>query len=212
MSAERVAPTGEAAPSQIPIFALGTVLFPGGTLPLRVFETRYVDMVRERMHSAAPFGICRIKRGSEVGSVAEHESIGCLARIVDWDMQQPGVLDIRVVGGERFRVMESRIERGLPRARIELLPPDARVAPPAHLVPSVELLRHAVDQLAARAAAGEPAAIEPPFDFESAGWVANRIAELLPLPAEQRQTLMALDDPLERLARVDALVRAARGT
>lgn len=202
--------TDSATPAEIPIFALGTVLFPRGVLPLRVFETRYVDMVREQLRADAPFGVCRITRGSEVGSVAEHEPIGCLAHIVDWDMPQPGVLHIRVVAGERFRVLASRIERGLPRARIEPLPADAVVVPPGHLMASVELLRELIEQVAARAAAGEAAVIEPPYELESAGWVANRIAELLPLPAEQRQALMVLDDPLERLVRVDALVRAAR--
>lgn len=212
MSTDSAASAHQTAPAEIPIFALGTVLFPRGVLPLRVFETRYVDMVREQLRGNASFGVCRITRGSEVGSVAEHEAIGCLAHIVDWDMQQPGVLQIRVIGGERFRVLESRIERGLPRARVEPLPADAATAPPAHLMASVELLRELVDQVAARAAAGEAAIIEPPYDFDSAGWVANRIAELLPLPAEQRHALMVLDDPLERLARVDALIRATRNS
>ena len=188
---------------EIPLFLLGTVLFPGGVLALRVFETRYVDMVRERLRAEAPFGVCRITRGAEVGEVAEHEPVGCTARIIDWDMPQPGVLGIRAVGGERFGVLDSRIERGLVRARIEPIAPDARAAPPEPLAPCVELLRRGLARLSAIDAGHT---VLPPYEFDSAGWVANRLAELLPLPAEQRQQLMELRDPVERLRQVDALL------
>ena len=78
--------------SSLPIFPLGTVLFPGGALPLKGFEARYIDMTRECMKSGMPFGICLIKEGAEVGSPAVPHTIGCLATITDWDMQQLGVL------------------------------------------------------------------------------------------------------------------------
>lgn len=191
--------------SELPLFPLGTVLFPGGVLPLRVFETRYVDMVRERLRNDAPFGVVRITRGGEVGEPAEHEPVGCTARIVDWDMSQPGVLELRTVGGERFRVTRTRIERGLIRAQVESVPADVRVAPPPSLRAGTDLLRRAVEHMAEQGQVDR--AIEPPHDFESAGWIANRLAELLPLPGATRQDLMALEDPLERLARLDALLR-----
>ena len=189
---------------ELPIFPLGTVLFPGGALALRVFETRYVEMVRERLLADAPFGVCRITRGEEVGSAAAHEPIGCTARIVDWSELQPGVLGVVAVGGERFRVIERRVVNGLVVARVEPVAPDARVAPPASLSACVSLLRRAVAQASAD---GAGATVAEPHDFESAGWVANRLAELLPLPAVLRQQLMVLDDPVGRLEQVDALLQ-----
>ena len=84
--------------ADVPVFPLGTVLFPGGVLPLRIFEARYMDMVRERMQREAPFGICLITRGGEVGEAAEHEPVGCLAHIRGWDMEQLGVLQLRAAG------------------------------------------------------------------------------------------------------------------
>ncbi len=110
----------------VPIFPLGTVLFPGGVLPLRVFEARYMDMVRACMQSGSPFGVCMITRGTEVGEAAEHEALGCLASIIDWDMEQLGLLQIRARGGQRFEARERRVQRdGLVRARIRLIGPDA---------------------------------------------------------------------------------------
>lgn len=200
---------GETAQDEIPIFPLGTVLFPGGALPLRVFERRYVDMVRECLRESRPFGVCRITRGNEVGVPADHEAVGCTASIVDCDMAQPGVLGVRAVGGQRFRVIDRRIEHDLIRARVEPMAPDRRVAPPPRLAGCVEIVRRIVRELGADPQGPPP--ILPPYDYESAGWVANRIAELLPVPAQVRQQLMALDDPLVRLERVDEIVRAAGG-
>ena len=88
--------------SGLPIFPLNTVLFPDGLLPLRVFETRYMDMTRERMKSSLPFGVCLIKDGNEVGTPAVPEPTGCLARIIDWDMQQLGMLHLQTRGGQRL--------------------------------------------------------------------------------------------------------------
>ena len=94
----------------LPIFPLGTVLFPDGVLALRVFEARYLDMISECMRRDAPFGVCLITRGGEVGEPAEHESTGCEARIIDWDAENTGVLLIRARGGSRFRVIGRRLQ------------------------------------------------------------------------------------------------------
>src|SRR5450631_373270 len=92
----------------ISLFPLNAVLYPGGILPLRVFEARYVDMVRDCMKSEAPFGVVLIKSGQEVGAPAEPESVGCMAHISQWDMVDLGVLLLRTQGGERFRIIETR--------------------------------------------------------------------------------------------------------
>ena len=77
-------------PAWLPLFPLDTVLFPGGVLPLKVFEARYIDMVRDCMKRDAPFGVVRIKSGKEVGAAAEPDRVGCIAHIVEWDMADLG--------------------------------------------------------------------------------------------------------------------------
>ena len=83
----------------LPLFPLKTVLFPGGVLALKVFEARYIDMVRECMKNSAPFGVALIKAGEEVGAPAEPENIGSLAYITSWDMPTLGVMMLRTQGG-----------------------------------------------------------------------------------------------------------------
>lgn len=192
----------------LPVFPLGTVLFPGGLLDLRIFETRYLDMVRECTRGDLPFGVCLITDGGEVGVPAQHTSVGCLARIIDWDMQTSGVLLVRAIGGERFQVRSRSIAgNGLIRAETDPVAPDAELPIPANHSPLVALLRDAVERHVA--ATPDPARrrLAEPFEFESAAWVGNRLAELLPVPASERHRLMALTDPLERLARIDEALR-----
>jgi Lon protease-like protein len=101
------------------------VLFPGGRLPLRIFEARYMDMAKTCLKDGSPFGVCLIREGAEVGAPATPVEVGTLARIDKWDMPQLGLLDIVALGGERFRILERRVEKnGLSRARVELLAPE----------------------------------------------------------------------------------------
>ena len=187
--------------SDLPIFPLSTVLFPGGVLPLRIFEARYMDMVRACMHSQSPFGVCLITRGGEVGEPAEHESIGCLAHIHDWDMQQLGVLQLRTVGGSRFRIDSRRLEAtGLIRASASLIPDDEPAALPPEFAECAALMRRIVDELRGNEPDPNKRMIAEPCDFESAAWVGNRLAEFLPIAGPVKNKLMALEDPLARLA------------
>ncbi len=189
--------------TNLPIFPLQSVLFPSGALALRVFETRYVDMVRECMHSGTQFGVCRITRGKEVGAAAKHEAVGCLAAISDFDMEQLGVLQLQAVGGQRFRVIERRVQDdGLIRADVELLEPDPEVEVPARYEACPLLLRRIVGDLESREPGAAQRLIVPPYQYESAGWVANRLCEFLPITAKARQQLMELPDPLARLSLV----------
>lgn len=177
----------------LPLFPLGTVLFPGGVLPLRVFEARYVDMLRERMKLAQPFGVCLIKEGPEVGGPAVPFETGCLASIVDFDMQQLGVLNIRTHGGGRFRVLETHSEsNGLVRARTEALADDAMIAIPAQFGNCTLMLRAILPKLPTEL-------VRTPHQFDDAAWVSNRLAEILPIQALAKQRLMELTDPLMRL-------------
>ncbi len=110
----------------IALFPLNTVLFPDGVLPLRVFETRYIDMVRACMKANTPFGVVAIQSGAEIGEVATPYSVGTIAHITEWDMPELGVLLIETRGGERFRILETRL---LPRQRLEARVDFIRVEP-----------------------------------------------------------------------------------
>jgi hypothetical protein len=178
---------------EIPIFPLNTVLFPGGVLPLRVFEARYVDMTRECMKNDKPFGVALIREGREVGAAAVPESVGTTAVIADGDMQQLGVLNLTTVGRDRFRILSSEVaSNGLITARAETIPePASREVPPENRV-CVSLLRAIAAQVDAKH-------LPPPHHFGDAGWVGYRLSELLPIPLVAKQKLLELDDSVSRL-------------
>jgi Lon protease-like protein len=175
------------------LFPLNTVLFPGGLLPLRVFEQRYLEMAKDCLRAGTPFGVCLIREGAEVGAPATHEDIGCLAHIKHWDMQQLGLLQLIAQGGQRFRVLARRIRAdGLILADIALLADDADAPIPGKFAACRQLLERIVAEHGERLFA-------PPFLLDSSAWVGARLAEVLPLPASARQRLLELEDALQRL-------------
>lgn len=183
------------------LFPLSTVLFPGGVLPLRIFEARYTDMVRECMRLERPFGVVLITRGGEVGESAEHEPMGCLAQIEDVDMEQPGVLRIRTLGTRRFTVQTSEAGANrLIRGRVSLMPEDPVVGVPEEHAECIGLVRRMVQEIERTEPDASQRMIAGPLHYESAGWVANRIAEFLPIPGASKYRLMSMEDPLDRLA------------
>ena len=179
---------------RVPIFPLNTVLFPGGLLPLRIFEARYMDMTRDCLKRDAPFGVCLIHEGSEVGAPAVPEGIGCLAKILEWDMQQQGILNLKTRGSQRFRILARETNtQGLISADVELIPPDASVAVSEKFAPCARLLEMLVaDQ-------GKPIFPEP-HAFDDAAWVGYRLTEILPVPLLAKQKLLELTDSLARLS------------
>jgi len=181
-------------PLHVPIFPLNTVLFPGGLLPLRVFEARYMDMTRECLKRDEPFGVCLIHQGSEVGAPAIPEGVGCLAKIREWDMQQQGILNLQTLGGQRFRIIEHETNtQGLISADVELIPPDASVAVPEKFSACSRLLEMVV------ADHGKPVFGEP-HAFNDAAWVGYRLTEILPVPLVAKQKLLELSDSIGRLS------------
>jgi Lon protease-like protein len=182
-----------AAGAEIALFPLQTVLFPGGLLPLRIFEQRYMDMAKECLKSGAAFGVCLIRSGAEVGAPATPEEVGCLARIVQWDMQQLGLLQVTAQGERRFRIVERRIEPGgLARARVKVLDDESDAAVPARFAACRRLIELVVQQRGADLFAA-------PLRFESSAWLSARLSEILPVPLAAKQKLMELDDSLQRL-------------
>ena len=182
------------------IFPLSSTLFPRGVLNLRIFEARYLDMVSECMKEGRPFGVCRITHGQETGDAADHETVGCLARIIDWDMEKLGLLHLRVQGERRFAVLNRRVEKNaLVRADVSLLADDPDVRMPEDLACCADLARRLVERLELDEPRIAHRLVVGPYDFESASWVGNRLCEFLPIPPRARQKLMELDEPLTRL-------------
>ena len=198
--------------SSLPLFPLGTALFPGGVLPLRVFEVRYLDMIGKCHRAGAPFGVVALAQGSEVrvpGAPQEQlEPVGTLARITRLEQPQPGLLLVQCQGEQRFRIDHaSRLKNALWVADVTLLPHDPAVAVPQDLHHAAQALRQVFEHLRARS---PEAPIPPESDaqYDDCAWVANRWCELLPLPLATRHRLMALDNPLLRLELVaDVLAR-----
>lgn len=180
-------------PVEIPIFPLNTVLFPGGLLPLRVFEARYMDMTGECMREKKPFGVCLIRSGREVGEAAVPEDVGCLAHITDWDMQELGVLSLRTLGGQRFRIRDRNVgAQGLIRARVDLIAPEAAADIPEEYSACIRLLELVIADKSA-------AVFAEPHRLADASWVGYRLTEILPVPLAAKQRLLELGDSLTRL-------------
>ncbi len=132
---------------QVPLFPLNTVLFPGGPLPLRIFEPRYVGMVRDCVRDDAPFGVLLIKDGQETGPASTHD-IGTLAKITDWYQGSDGLLGVTAIGLQRFRVLSSeRDASGLNVGTVELLPDEPPVPLPAEHEDMSAILGDVLDDL-----------------------------------------------------------------
>ena len=190
------------ATAEIPLFPLNTVLFPGGPLPLRIFETRYTDMVRRCMREQTGFGVVLIRGAApEAGQIALTAAVGTLARIVDFNALPDGLLGITCVGERRFRVRRRwRQSDGLNWGEIEWLDDEAGIAVPAEHRPLSALLGKVLPEL------GELYASMPP-SLDDAGWVGARLVEILPLSLSDKQACLEMDDPLARLQRVAPLIR-----
>ncbi len=198
----------------LPLFPLGTVLFPGGLLPLRIFEVRYLDMIGKCRKADAPFGVVTLTSGAEVrkaGAEAERfAAVGTLAQIREFESPQSGLLQIECVGTQRFRIRTTELQKhGLWVAEVEAVPDDIALEIPDDLKHTATALRRLIDTLEERRhAQGESVRlpIEAPYRLEDCGWVANRWCELVPMQAELRQRMMALDSPLMRLELVSDLL------
>jgi uncharacterized protein len=180
-------------PATIPLFPLQTVLFPGGPLKLRIFEPRYLDMVSRCMREDSGFGVALILEGREAGGPARTTEIGTLARIVDFERLQDGLLGITARGGRRFRITSTRRESdGLHVADVQWLADESSLSLPQSYEILAELLQRAFEQI------GGPDAAET-ARYDDASWVGMRLAEILPLDMSERQAMLEMNDAAERL-------------
>ena len=181
----------------LPLFPLHCVLVPGSQIGLRVFERRYLDLVRDCGRDGSGFGVCLILSGEEVGAPAIPAAYGVEARIEDFDVGADGVLVLRLRGARRFRVLRSRIrDNGLVIGEVEWCEADCD----DELRPEHALLSTLLEQILEQAG-GEHQGAAPAL-FDQAAWVGWRLAELLPLEESQRLQLLQLDDPHQRLQRL----------
>jgi Lon protease-like protein len=187
----------------LPLFPLGSLVFPGGPLPLRIFEPRYVNLVKRCMQTDSGFGVVLLFRGNEAGTAeATTAGIGTEVRIIDFDRLPDGLLGITCRGQQRFRILRAwREADGLNMAEVEDLPAPPIITIPADLRFLAEILERVMPEL------GEDyAALEARYD--DAQWVSCRLAEVLAMETFERQALLELDDPLDRL---QMLVKKVRG-
>ncbi|MEO6626161.1 MAG: LON peptidase substrate-binding domain-containing protein [Burkholderiaceae bacterium] len=201
----------------LPLFPLGTVLYPGGVLPLRIFEVRYLDMIGKCQKHGAPFGVVALNQGSEVqrpqGDAFADESfdsVGTLATIQEFAAPQPGLMVIRCGGTQRFTVTHrERLKHGLWVAHVERLAQDQHLAIPPDLQHVADALGRIIKTLQERSVPADQMPMDSPYLLGDCGWVANRWCELLTAPLQLKQRLMALDNPLVRLELVSDLLERA---
>ncbi|MFO1350697.1 MAG: LON peptidase substrate-binding domain-containing protein [Gammaproteobacteria bacterium] len=188
---------------EIPLFPLHTVLFPGGVLPLRIFEPRYVAMVGECMRNGNGFGVVLIREGREAGAPAIFHEIGTLARIADFDRLADGMLGITCQGGQKLRASAHRVQPDqLIVAEVEWLAPEPPLPLAQRYVPLAELLRDLLEREELQSYRRWLAE-----DWVNTGWIGCRLAELLPLPLDVKQTLLEMDGGAERLQALTAILQ-----
>ncbi len=178
----------------LPLFPLNTVLFPGSRLELRIFEPRYLDMVRDCMRSGSGFGVCMIVSGREAGEPAVPAAIGTEADIVDFCTLPDGLLGITVTGRARLRVNGAIVRsNGLTIGQTVRLSADPPLPVPVQHALLATILQRLAD------GDDEELAKASKASFDDASWVGYRLADRMPISLEDRQRILQMDDVLQRL-------------
>lgn len=184
----------------IPLFPLNLVLFPGGQLPLRIFEPRYTDMVSECLRTDTGFGVCFIKQGTEVGGGAQCYDTGTYAKIVDWNRLDDGLLGITAVAERRFRVERfSQRPNRLLQGHIRWLEEDQNCEIGDNYQTLQALLTRVLDHFEIRYE-------DQAQRLEDPAWLGFRLAEFLPLQSSTKQALLEMEDSLQRLAQLQRVL------
>lgn len=179
--------------NRVPLFPLNTVMFPGGVLPLRIFEPRYLDMVSDCLRHDTPIGVILIRDGQEVGKAAATYLMGTLSVISYWNRRNDGLLGITLRGTQRFRMLSHEVmPNQLIMAEVEALPPPQAIPVHSKYQTMANLLRKIISQL-------EPPYTTMPAYYDNLEWVSARLCELLPMPLEYKQQLLEYEDIIDRI-------------
>jgi Lon protease-like protein len=179
-------------------------LFPGGPLPLRIFESRYIDMISGCMKADKPFGVVLIREGSEAGGSTTY-STGTLANISDWYQGSDGLLGVTAHGGQRFRLLSSERQRdGLNIGEVELMDEESEFPLPDEYRGLPHILENILDDLGRLYES-------LPRRFGDAVWMSYRFVEILPIDLQQKQWSLESSDTMARLRLVAELLELARG-
>jgi Lon protease-like protein len=194
-------PRTDRKPWTLPLFPLRTVLFPGGLLPLKIFEQRYVEMTKGCLRDERPFGVCMITEGNDVaqpdGSAPKFASVGTLARITNFDMPQLGILHVQTLGLTRFEVRTHAVDAtGLCIGEVTTIPAEPAHALPDTYAPLARILGVIADKLG-------PENFPATTAYDDASWVGYRLAELLPLPLSIKQRMLEVNDANVRLTAIN---------
>jgi len=197
----------EPLPQKIPLFPLGTVLFPDGVIALKIFEARYLDMIKRCLREKTEFGVVSIlKDQDDETSSPSFSQIGTLAQIEDFDPVQPALYMTKSVGTQRFRLLNSQQEpNGLWIGEVELLENDPITPIPEEHQRVVNLLNEIISVIQSEDLLGE-SPFKKPFKIDDCGWVSNRLAELLPISLAQKNHLLAQTNPRIRLDLVTEII------
>jgi Lon protease-like protein len=200
---------GDGDRAQIPLFPLRTVLFSGGQLPLKIFETRYTGMVSSCLKQGIGFGVVLLRKGLESrqgpnSETPEFFDVGTEANIVDFNQLNDGVLGIVAQGGRKFRVLRTWAQPdALMMGEVAYLPDEPKAALGEEHAGLVDILQELVQHPMV-----QKLSLDIDFgDARSVGW---RLAELLPIEPEIKQSLLQLHLPKERLSELTRLVNKLR--
>lgn len=178
----------------VPVFLLPTVLLPGGYLPLKIFEQRYIDMVRECCANNSCFAACLLDPKQKANQHMTHMRVGTLAEITDFSTLDDGLLGITTTGRLRYQMETTRMrDNGLMIADVHIFDTPAPQHVPEDFSVLAMICARFMEQL------GDHYPDFVPADLDDANWVGFRMAELLPYEMEEKQVLLQIDDPLERL-------------
>ncbi|MDH5378735.1 MAG: LON peptidase substrate-binding domain-containing protein [Gammaproteobacteria bacterium] len=187
--------------AELPLLPLHTVLFPGTRLPLKIFETRYIDMLRDCFREGTQFGVCLIREGEETGLAPKAYEMGTVAHVEDWELRKDGFLGVNIKGGKRFRILSESVRPN------QLLVGDIEYISEQEEIPTPEHFSHLQDLLETLIARAKKSKVISELNYESSSWLGYRLAELLPLRLSQRQYFLQLEDSLVRLERINGLLQ-----
>ena len=197
------------ASRKIPLFPLETVLFPDGVIALKIFEARYLDMIKQCLREKTEFGVISIiqdQDDSHDNLTPRFSSIGTLALIEDFDPIQPALYMTKSFGTQRFQLLSSSQEaNGLWVGEIILLEKDPLIPIPKEHQRVAKLLDEIIAVIQSENLLSD-APFKKPYMTEDCGWVSNRLAELLPISLAQKNHLLAQTNPRIRLDLISEII------